>query len=203
MIKAVKTGRISEARVNQAVERILNLKNRYLISKNNEIQNDLTDAINTIAHRTLAQEVASLAVKATENRSDAIPSLHKKNISVFAPQLLQNGIDQTTLLKIGKSTDPYFFSNLSPSQDEIETAKQHARTADVIFICSYNAWKNPSQITLIQSLLDMGKPTVLLVMRDPLDASLFPTASLVFKTFSPTPPSIQAVCDQLKEKYSR
>jgi len=203
IIKAVKTGRISEARVDQAVERVLNLKSRYLISKNNEIQCDLADAINTIAHRTLAQEVASRALKTTENGSDSIASLHKKNISVFVPQLLQNGIDQTTLLKIGKSTDPYFFSNLSPSQDEIETAKQHAKTADVIFICSYNAWKNPSQITLIQSLIDLEKPTVLLVMRDPLDAALFPTANLVFKTFSPSPPSIQAVCDQLKEKYSR
>ncbi len=49
----------------------------------------------------------------------------------------------------------------------------------------------------------MGKPTVLLVMRDPLDASLFPKASIVFKTFSPTPTSIQAVCDQLNEKYLR
>jgi hypothetical protein len=58
-----------------------------------------------------------------------------------------------------------------------------------------------SLITLVQSLLDMGKPTVLLIMRDPLDASLFPTANLVFKTFSPTPPSIQAVYDQLRKYF--
>ncbi len=204
IIQAVKEGRISEARVNQAVEKILNLKNRYLLTQNDTSQSiDLTKTVHTSAHRAVAQKIAALALRATENGSDSIASLHKKNISVFAPQLLQNDIDQTTLLKIGKSTDPCFFSNLSPSQDEIETAKQHARTADVIFICSYNAWKNPSQITLIQSLLDMGKPTVLLVMRDPLDASLFPKADLVFKTFSPTPPSIQAVCDQLNEKYSK
>lgn len=202
IVQAVKTGRISEARVDQAVERILNMKNLYLISKNNEIQSDLSDAVNTIAHLTLAQKIAALAVKTTENGADSIVSLHKKNISVIAPQLLQNDINQTTLLKIGKSTDPFFFSNLSPSQDEIETAKQHARTADVLFICSYDAWKNPSQITLIHSLLDMGKPTVLLIMRDPLDASLFPTANLVFKTFSPTSPSIQAVCDRLNESQS-
>ena len=33
IIQAVKTGRISEERINHAVERILDLKNRYLISE--------------------------------------------------------------------------------------------------------------------------------------------------------------------------
>ncbi len=256
IIKAIKTDRVSEARVNQAVERILNLKNRYLISKNlnnlsidlgtvnnlsfefkcliskenldvalqqpseaiargpmpseersaccKDSQNEFEDQalklktqVNTKAHRIIAQKIASLALKTTKNRSDSIAPIHEKNISIFAPQLLQNSIDQTTLLKIGKSTDSYFFDDLNPAQEEIEIAKKHARGADVLFICSYNAWNNPSQITLIQSLLDMGKPTVLLIMRDPLDASLFPTAHLIFNTFSPTSPSIQAVCDQL------
>jgi beta-N-acetylhexosaminidase len=101
---------------------------------------------------------------------------------------------------MGKTTQSFFFSNLSPSNAEIEVAIQHAEKADVLLLCSYNAWKNPSQITLIQSLLDTGKPSVILVMRDPLDASLFPKANLIFNTFSPTPPSIQAVCDRLNKQ---
>lgn len=202
IINAVKAGRISEARVNQAVERILHLKNRYLTSQNDANQSiDLQKAISTEAHLAIAQKVASLALKVIENESNLVKSLHEKNISIFAPQLLQKEIEQTTLLKIGKSTNSCYFSNLNSSQEEIETAKQHAKIADVLFICSYNAWKNPRQVALIQSLLDRGKPTVLLVVRDPLDVSLFPAANLVFKTFSPTSPSIQAVCDYLNEKY--
>ncbi len=199
LVQAVKTGRIPEARVNQAVERILNLKNRFLTSKNSAIQNDLSEVIHTTAHNALARKVASLAVETIKNGSNPTISLHEKNIFVFAPQLLQNAINQTTLLTIGKSIHPIFFHTLHPSQDEIETAQQHAKTADVLIIFSYNAWKSPLQITLIQSLLDIGKHTILFVVRDPLDASLFPTAHFIFKTFSPTSVSIQAVCDHLNK----
>ncbi len=68
-------------------------------------------------------------------------------------------------------------------------------------ICSYNAWKNPSQITLIQTLIDTGKPVILISTRDPLDAALLSDADLVSTSLSPTVPSIQAICDQLVEKY--
>ncbi len=119
---------------------------------------------------------------------------------VFAPQLLKNNIDQTSLLQIGKTTKSCFFGDLSPTSAEIDVVKQNATEADVLFICSYNAWRNPSQITLIQSLIDTGKPVVLMAMRDPLDSSLFSAAHLIFSAFSPTVPSIQAICDQLKRR---
>jgi beta-N-acetylhexosaminidase len=193
IVNAVKTGRVSETRLDQAVEKILNLKNRYLTA-----QIDMANTVSTDAHHAIAQKIASLALKTTQNGPNLIAPIHQKNIAIFAPQLVQHSLDETSLLNIAKSTNTCFFANLNPSQDEIETAIQHATQADVLFICSYNAWKNPSQITLIQSLLDMEKPTVLLVLRDPIDASLFPNASLVFQTFSPTSPSIEAVCEQLK-----
>lgn len=200
LIEAVRTGRISKRRVDEAVNRILNLKNRYLISKNEELQSDFSKTICTEAHRSIAQKIASFALKTIKHPSGLAPTFSEKNISIFAPQMLQNNINQTTLLKIGKSTNSFFFRTLCPSQDEIERAKQHAKSAEILFICSYNAWKNPSQIALIQSLLKTGKPAVLLVMGDPVDASLFLKANLIFKTFSPTPPSIQAICDQLEKE---
>lgn len=193
IIEAVKDGRLSEERINQAAQKILDLKNRYLASaKEANPPIDLSQVVNLEAHNAVAKKIASMALKTLKN--EPVPSLHDKTISVFAPQLLQDSLDQTTLLK---ATSCYF-KGLSPTEDEIEAAKQAATTADVIFICSYNAWKNPSQITLIQALLDLKKPTVLVVTRDPLDALLFPQANLVFKTFSPTPLSIQAVCESLK-----
>jgi beta-N-acetylhexosaminidase len=198
LVKAVKEGRISESRLNQAVEKILHLKDRYLCIKNDTNRSiDLKKTVDTAPHRALAQKIASLALKVNPNDLGSTASLTKKNVVIFAPQLLRSILEQTTLLKIGKSTDLWCFSNLNPSEEEIEAARQEARRADVLCICAYNAWKNPSQIKLIQSLLGMGKQTILLVTRDPLDASLFPEAPLIFTTFSPTPPSIQSVCYQL------
>ena len=65
-------------------------------------------------------------------------------------------------------------------------------------ICSYNAWKNTAQQTLIHALIAEGKPVLLLVVRDPLDASLFPKANIIYTTFSPTAYAIEAVAKELQ-----
>lgn len=195
IVNAVKSGRISEERLNQAVEKILNLKNCYHIDQTTDKY--LKYIPNSPTHQALAQKVASLALKIVKRKDNSIIPFYEKKITVFAPQLLKENIQQTSLLTIGKKVDSYFFINLNPSAAEISAAKQKATEAEILFVCSYNAWKNPSQITFIQSLIETEKPTIILVTRDPLDAFLFPKAQLILNTFSPVLPSIQAVCNYL------
>lgn len=166
LVQAVKEGRISEARLNQAVEKILTLKN---------VQDPCA----------LAQKIAAAALRIVQGDPRA---LQEKNLCVIAPELLRSSINKTTLLHGKKS---YFFET-----PDILAALNQAQTADALIICSYNAWKTPSQAALIHALVNTGKPVYLLVTRDPLDATLFPRATCIINTFSPTPPSIQAACDQ-------
>lgn len=193
VVRAIEEGRLSQAKIDQSVERILTLKKRYLSFEN------ATKVIDATAHRAIAEKIASLAIKIIQKEPHSVPPLHEKHIAVVVPKLLQNSISQTALLNLGQSTNVHYFSDLNPSQEEIEDAKRAAATADVLLICAYNAWKNPSQTSLIQFLLDLKKTSILLVTRDPLDADLFPTADLIFKSFSPTSPSFQVICDQLKK----
>ena len=196
IVDAVKSGRISEEKVTKAAQNILDLKSRRLVSKTKETE--LSDAVNTASHRELSQKIASMALKISENGPRI--SFHEQKIAVFAPKLLSPAIDQTTLLKIGKETKTCFFTGFAPTDGEIEAAIELAKEAGALFVCAYNAWKNPSQEVLIQSLLESGKPVALLNLRDPLDAALFPSAHLIFKTFSPSAASIQAVCDELSKR---
>jgi len=196
IVKAVNNGRISETKLNQAVIRILKLKERYL----NIQSTNYSDKIDTPEHCALAQKIASLALKTVEKQPHQIARLSDKNVFVVAPGILQNSLQRSSMFKLGKSTDVYFFNSLNPSNDEIKTVMQRAETADVVVVCSYNAWKNPSAIAMTESLLNMKKPLILLSLRDPLDAALFSSADLLFKSFSPTAPSIQAICDELVKK---
>ncbi len=195
IVHAVQTGRVSEERLNEAVEKIIDLKNRYL---SNSMHVDQIDSL--ADHDFLAKKIGRLALKVTKSPSDILFSLHEKKISVFAPKIMQATIEETNLLNIGKSTDSFFFSSLCPSKDEIEIAKEQTQDAEILLIFSYNAWKNRSQEILIQSLLEIGKKTILVVARDPLDEALFHRADLIFTTFSPSLPSLQAVCDELSKK---
>jgi beta-N-acetylhexosaminidase len=198
LVEAVKNGRISEKKLNQSVERILKLKDKHHLSQAfNHEPSHLGKSVNTASHHALAQSIASLALKTIKNDPSCLKDMSQKKIALIAPHLLRGNIEQTSLLKLGKETEALFFNGLAPSDQEIEMAKQQAATADVLMVCSYSAWENPQQITLIQSLIETGRPVVLLVVRDPLDATLFPKASVIMTTFSPTTPSLQAVCDQL------
>lgn len=195
LVEAVRTGFIAEERINQAVERVLRLKNKYTLSLTANSEN-LKHLVNTQEHQLLTKKIASLAVKVTQNKDIQI-ALKKSKIALFAPAVVENTIKQTSLTNLGKETYSQFFQGLSPTDEEIKTAHTLAKKSDILIFCSYNAWQNSSQTFLIQSLLETKKPFILIVLRDPLDASFFPQANLVVTTFSPTTPSIQAAVERL------
>lgn len=195
LVQAVKKGVIAEEKLDRAVERILELKERY--SSSPMTLAPLHKKVGVLEHRVLAQKIGSLALKVTEKKPTQIGSLKDRKIFVVAPTLLEPTLASTSLFQLGKSTNSYFFQGLNPSESEIESAERQAVEADAVIICSYNAWKNPSAIALAQKLSSLGKPVILLVVRDPLDATLLPQAHLMFKSFSPTVPSIQAICDHI------
>ena len=174
IVEAVKNGRISETKLNKAVTRILKLKDQYLSSQVELQSTNYSDRIDTPGHRAIAQKIASLALETVEKQSSKVAYLSDKKIFVVAPGILQNSLQNTSMFKLGKSTDAYFFNSLNPSNDEVKAVMQGAETADVVVICSYNAWKNPSAAAMTESLLKMEKSVVLLSLRDPLDAALFP-----------------------------
>lgn len=198
LVDAVKNGLISEKRLDEAVQRILNLKNKYDLSLREDKKRNLRFLVNTPENNLLAKKIASLALTITENKTISTP-LPECKIAVFAPEIVGESIRQTTLLKLGKETSSQFFKGLNPSEEEIKTVSEMAEKADFLIFCSYNAWKSNSQASLIQSLSEGKKPLAIITLRDPLDATLFPRADLILTTFSPTIPSIQAACECLCE----
>lgn len=199
MVDAVKKGCISESRLNEAVHRILSLKHKYDLSTKEVKEEDLALVINTEEHRELAKKIAAMALRVKENKSLSLP-LAKCRVAVFSPALLQDSISQTSLLKLGTENHAIFFKELNPTDEEIQRAKEMAKQGDVLIFCSYNAWKNTSQIALMDALSQNEKPIICIALRDPLDASLFPKADLIISTFSPTLPSIQAAYNYLSTR---
>ncbi len=187
IITAVKTGRIQEKRINQAAKRILALKKKRLKKVSSK-------EIDYKGHQELAKTIAESALK-VEGRD--LKSYADKSVTIIAPQLLEKAIRQTSITSLGKTSTLCFFNDLNPSEEEKKIIEEQARSADVLVICSYNAWKNESQEAFIQSFVNGKKPVILIVTRDPSDRDLFPNANLVFKTFSPTAVSLQAVVDKL------
>ncbi len=192
LVKAVQNGRIPETRLNAAVTRILKLKELYIQDQ----PAVLCGHIDTPEHRALAQKIATRALQIIEKRSLSL-QLKSKKILIVAPEILQEMLSRTSIFAVGSATDSYFFKGLNPSSEEIQAVLEKAARADALIVCSYNAWKNAGAISMTESFFNLKKPLVLLCLRDPLDAELFSKADLIFKSFSPSALSIQAICDEL------
>jgi beta-N-acetylhexosaminidase len=190
ILQAIEKGQISKDRVDEAVRRILTLKNKRLVQ-------DLTkDKPSIDSHRALAKKIASLALKTTIN--NFLPITFDKLV-IIAPEIVKSTLQGLPLEITSKKVETVFFTGLAPTAEERKKACGAAGEADVVFFFSYNAWKNQQQAELIEVLSALNKPTTLIVLRDSLDETLYPNANTVLKTFGPTAPSLEAVSQFIKD----
>lgn len=168
-IQAVKEGSISEARLNQSVERILTLKNKIRPPQS------LTFSEKKAAHK-LHEAIARQAIEVIKA---PLFSLKGKKAKLLAPEFLRPFIQST-------STAFYDPVHALHARNEIKRLEEGA---DILIFASYNSWSHPEQLQLVQSL---KKPVVVFCLADPLDAAFFPSATGIIATHSPTLSSLQA-----------
>lgn len=192
LIKAIKEGVIPEERLNQAVQRILDIKNRVF-----PLAEKFDNRIDSTKHEALASKIAKLAIRTSILKSLSA-RLDEQVLTVLAPAMLENEIKQSRLLELGKKNSVLFFQELEPSEEEIHSAVEDVKHADAVIVCVFNAWKNSQQSALIKRLKELDKTLILIILGDVLDVSLFPDVDLKITTFSPTLPSIQAAYECLQ-----
>jgi len=182
IVQAVQQGRLSKETIERAVTRSLQKKEQYFASLQTPV------VVDAHLHQSLAKTVASRSIRYALRRPFV---LEGKKMAFFAPKILRKEWDQ-----IFPHEDGIFYS-LDPLKEEIEKSKALASMADILFVCSYNAWKHPEQVLWMQSLMQLEKPVVLWVARDPIDADLFPEADATMLLYSPTGFSLQAAKELL------
>lgn len=193
LVQAVKDGLIPEDRLNASVQRILDLKAKYSLLPPKTLPLDI---IHSHENQLLAKKIAALALQITKKSS--ITSLHSSHIALFAPSMIQKSILQHHLSTL---TTSLFFATASPTPEETEQALMLAQNHDVSIFCTYNAWKYPSQASLVHTLIKKGKPVIVLILSDPVDATLFPDAEGLITTYSPTTSSVEVAIDYLCDTY--
>ncbi|MDA3624845.1 glycoside hydrolase family 3 protein [Saccharopolyspora sp. WRP15-2] len=171
VLNAVRSGELSEQRIDQSVARVLALKEGRGVLANPFVDVSKVDRfVGSKEHLDQAQAITDRTT--TLLRNDGVLPLKKPGrmfvtgagddaTAALAKQIGARG-PQTSALATG----------LQPTKEQIDQAVEQAKQNDVTVVLTNAAWSeaNAGQLDLVRALQQTGKPVVAVAVRDPYDA---------------------------------
>ena len=189
LLSAVKSGRISQARLDQSVERILKSKeaafNRRFVDPD-----AVGETVGTDAHQQLAETIASQAITVVRNRDNLLPLKLEPETSVL---ILSASL---TLFESFKARHPNTFEASIPDKLETENILPQlipqAENADVVIAGIMNS----EQAAFIQQVsLGTTTPVIVIALGSPYTLRGCPAASASLATYDIHAASVSAAVE--------
>ena len=199
--KAVADGVVSEERINDAVERILKVKEKRGLLSYNSDEYSLEQALNTVGsetNREAEREIASAAVTVIKNSDDILPLTMKTDSKVLMmcpndnerAQLVMgwNRAKNAGLIPDGAQMDYCRYSNAEIT-DKI---KEKIDWADTLIILSevsssdkmaYKKWQSAAPQAFVNYAEEGGKKTIVMSADKPYDVQLYPKADAIMAVY--------------------
>ncbi|MFE2596735.1 glycoside hydrolase family 3 protein [Streptomyces sp. NPDC059396] len=179
VLTAVKDGEISEARIEESILRILELKERLGLFRDATVSTrDLDRTVGTRAHLAAADRIAEHTTTLLVNEKGLLPlsPRRKENLLVVgADPASPSGTTGPPTTVLAKALTELGFTatalstGTAPSAAQIEAAVAGARGKDAVIVATYNVSATSSQRTLVSALAATGVPVVTVAIRNPYD----------------------------------
>ena len=199
--KAVNDGEIQESRLNDAVTRILTLKENKGILDWKESNYSLEKALATVGsdeNRAKEREIARKAVTVVKNENNALPLnvTKKSKVLMLCPytneqsQMLMgwNRAKKAGLIPDGAEVKVQCFMN----HDDLETVKENIDWADTVIINSeiygtyytnYKHWLSAGPNNFTKYCKENNKTSVIMSVDLPYDVQLYPYADAILAVY--------------------
>jgi beta-N-acetylhexosaminidase len=194
VIDAVRAGRLTEARIDESVRRILDAKARYGVLDWTPL--DPTTAglrVNAPAHAALVESLFRAGVTLAYDDGGLLPLDAGRNVALIYP-----GTRPAVRRACEAYADPartrWVTFAESPTAEQIAAAAQAAAAADVAVVFTENARAN-GQSPLVNALPQAR--TVAVALFSPYDWMAFPEVGAYITTYSPLDPGVPAACSLL------
>ncbi|GAA4836982.1 glycoside hydrolase family 3 protein [Saccharopolyspora rosea] len=199
VIGAVRSGRLSEQRIDESVQRILALKSGRGVLANPFVDVSAVDRIvGAPEHLTAAQRITDRTTTLLRNDDHALPWTHRPaSVLVTGAGDEAVGALADRVKARGPRTQP-LATGLRPTQQQIAQAADAAGRADVTVVLTNAAWQadNSAQRDLVNALRRTGKPVVAVAVRDPYDAGCA-EAPAWLATYSDQPVAMESLAKVL------
>ena len=200
VLEAVRSGEISERRIEQSVYRILRLKERLGLFRQPFVKEHEVDrVVGNRRHLATAEEVTERTVTLVENEAGDLPLRPGSG-----KRALVTGWGVTTTATLGSEVRSrglaaeVLETGAAPSDATIARARTAAaERSDLVIVVTNRAWSSPAQQRLVAALVASGKPVIVAAVRDPYDVAHLPTADTFVATYSYAGVSVRALAKTL------
>ncbi|WP_329117560.1 glycoside hydrolase family 3 protein [Streptomyces sp. NBC_01465] len=199
---AVDSGEITEARLDESILRVLQLKaRRGLFSRPYVSDREIDHVVGTRSHLATADRIAERTTTLLRNQGALLPLSRRrqKNLLVLgADPASPSGTTGPPTTVLGKEFDRLGFTTtvLStgtlPTQAQIDAAVAAAQGKDAVVIGTYNAGAGGAQSKLVAALVASGAVVVQVAIRNPYDIAALPTVGAALATYSWTDVELRA-----------
>ncbi|PWI06936.1 beta-N-acetylhexosaminidase [Streptomyces sp. NWU339] len=179
VLAAVRSGEITEDRLDESVLRILRVKDKVgLLSGSPYISPKEVDrVVGARKHRLAAARIAERTTTLLVNEDEALPlrRRQKKLLVVGASPAFPTDDTRTTVPELAKAFDELGYSTThlatgrAPEAAKIDEAVAAAQGRDAVVVTTDNVSATSAQRTLVSRLLATGVPVVHLAVRNPYD----------------------------------
>jgi beta-N-acetylhexosaminidase len=203
LLQAVRSGRVSEERLNASVLRILEAKARRGILPGAVAPPSRPDTsvLNSAEHRALALDTARRAVTLQRDAGRLLPVRESQRVLVVVPEAptrsdVQDDQLASSLLEAVRQFAPTAVGATARG------AVSAAGNADVIVLGTFDLAQNADQQALVAALIDSGKPVVGVALRGPYDAAAAPRIGTFLTVYGDRPVHLQAAAEALFGKLT-
>ncbi|NMC02325.1 MAG: hypothetical protein GYA30_08150, partial [Chloroflexi bacterium] len=185
-------GRISEARLNEAVRRVLQAKARFGLLTPPLVDATVADAAcGTAEAKALSRAVASQAI--TLVRAGTPPALPlasgAKLLVVETPAA--NGLGHALNV-------PFIAVDEQPTREQRQSALSMARDGRPVILALADAARYPRQRELVEAFTETASPVIVVALRTPYDLAEMPEGPTLLATYGLNPPLLEALLAVLR-----
>ncbi|SEF09866.1 glycoside hydrolase family 3 protein [Jiangella alba] len=207
VLAAVRDGEISEDRLDESVERILELKWKRGITGDEQVDVDRVDrTVGVRAHQAAAQRITDPTVTALRNTgadgAAILPVAPASSVNVVTTNTAA-GNDLAAALTAQGATATTQAVGTRPSDAAIAAAVQAAPAHDLTVVVTSNAWDTLTtdpqgrQRRLVAELAATGHPVVAVAVRNAYDVAYLPESAGFLAAYSSTTVSMRSVAKVL------
>ncbi|MBO4257987.1 glycoside hydrolase family 3 protein [Streptomyces griseorubiginosus] len=212
VLKAVRDGELTEARLDESILRILRLKARLGLFERPYVSRAGVDrVVGTKAHLAVADRIAERTTTLLVNEGSLLPlspRRHPKLLVVGADPASPSGTTGPPTGVLARALTGLGFTatalstGTAPSSATIASAVAAAREADAVVVATYNVTAGSSQRTLAEQLVATGRPVVAIAVRNPYDVAQLPSVPAYVAAYSWTDVELRAAARVIAGKVA-